>query len=145
NLTLARTERRQQELTIRAALGAGRARLMRQLLIENVLLGRLGGLSGLVVPGLGMSLLAWLIPVQMPRLKPIQIDTQALGYTLLVSLLSALAFGLVPAWRASRTSIGDALKQAAASTTIGRGWRRYRGALVVVEVALSLVLLSGAG
>jgi putative ABC transport system permease protein len=145
NLMLARAERRQQEMAIRAALGAGRARLLRQLLIESLLLACAGGVAGLVVTMWGMNLLASMIPESMPRLRPLQIDGSALCFTLVVSLATALIFGLAPALRASRTAIGDALKQAGTSTTIGAGWRRYRALLVVTEVALSLILLMGAG
>src|SRR5258706_2831986 len=81
----------------------------------------------------------------MPRLRETQIDGQALGFTILIAVASALIFGLVPALRASRTGVGEALKQTASATTIGTGWRRYRSALVVTELALTLVLLAGGG
>ncbi len=145
NLTLARTERRQQEISVRVALGAGRARLMRQLLTENLLLACLGGLGGLIVTVWGMKLLAAMIPTNMPRLRPIQIDGHALSYALVVSVMAGLIFGLVPAWRASSTPIAHALKEAGPSMNARPAWRRYRGALVIIEVALSLVLLTGAG
>ncbi len=145
NLMLARTERRQQEFAIRAAVGAGRARLMRQLLTECALLASLGAFAGLAVTVLGMKLLLLLVPAQMPRVRAIQIDGQALGFTLLVCIATVLAFGLVPAWHAGRTSLGNALKQAGMGVTLSAAWRRYRGTLVVIEVALSLLLLAGAG
>src|SRR5437773_2763367 len=145
NLTLARTERRQQELAVRAALGAGRLRLMRQLLTESVLLACLGGLAGVAVSVIGIKLLAVLIPELMPRLKPIQIDGAALGFTLLISVVTGLAFGCAPAWQAGRTKLNEALKQAGAQATAGFGRRRYRSALVVAELALALILLTGAG
>jgi putative ABC transport system permease protein len=145
NLTLIRTERRQQELAVRAALGAGRARLMRQLLSESVLLACLGGLSGLAVAFAGVKLLAVLIPEFMPRLKPIQIDGAALGFTLFISIVTGLAFGCAPALRAGRTKLNESLKQASAQAMTGSGRRRYRSALVVTELALALILLTGAG
>ncbi|HVY69789.1 MAG TPA: ABC transporter permease [Verrucomicrobiae bacterium] len=145
NLMLARTEKRQQELAIRAAVGAGRARLTRQLFTESLLLGGAGAVIGLVVAWAGTRALVSLIPENFPRLRAVQIDGQALGFSLLLSVGTALAFGLVPAWQAGRASVGNALKRAGTGTTGGTGWRRYRGALVAAEVALSLVLLAGAG
>jgi len=145
NLALARTEKRQQELGIRCALGASRARLMRQLLTENIVLACLSGLVGLVIAYWGLKLLILMIPPSMPRLKEIRVDSQALGFTLLISLFSALIFGLAPAWRAGKCHLGEVLKQAGTGATpgLGRGW--YRSGLVVTEVALALVLLTGAG
>src|SRR5438477_4324529 len=145
NLTLARTEKRQPELAVRAALGAGRLRLMRQLLTESVLLACLGGLGGVAIAVVGVKLLAALIPEVMPRLKPIQIDGTALGFTLLISVATGLVFGCVAAWQAGRTKLNEALKQAGAQDTAGFGRRRYRSALVVAELALALILLTGAG
>jgi putative ABC transport system permease protein len=143
NLMLARTERRQHELAIRAALGAGQGRLTRQLLTESGLLAVLGGLGGLLVTQWGMNLLLGLNT--MPRLRPVEIDGQVLGLTLGVSLLVALAFGLAPAWRGARPRLNETLAQGSAMATSAAGGRRYRGALVVVQVALSVVLLTGAG
>jgi putative ABC transport system permease protein len=145
NLTLARTEKRQQEMAVRAALGAGRSRLIRQLLTESVLLACLGGLAGVVVALAGLKLLAVLIPETMPRLKPIQIDGTALGFTFLISVATGLAFGCAPAWHAGRTKLNKALKQAGTQATASFNRRRYRSALVVGELALALVLLTGAG
>src|SRR5206468_1497579 len=145
NLTLARTERRQQELAVRAALGSGRLRLMRQLLTESVLFACLGGLGGVAVAAVGMKVLALLIPEVMPRLKPVQIDGAALGFTLLISVVTGLIFGCAPAWQAGRTKLNEALKQAGAQATAGFGRRRYRSALVVAELAIALILLTGAG
>src|SRR5438045_2705543 len=145
NLTLARTEKRQQELAVRAALGAGRLRLMRQLLTESVLLAWLGGLAGVAGAVIGLKVLAVLIPELMPRLKPIQIDGAALGFTLLISVVTGLVFGCAPAWQAGRTKLNETLKQAGAQATAGFGRRRYRSVLVVAELAVALILLTGAG
>ena len=145
NLMLARTERRQQELAIRAAIGAGRKRLMRQLLTESLLLACLGGLGGLAVALWGMKLLLSLVPASMPRLMPIRVDGHVLACALLVSIATGLLVGLMPAWRAGRTQLGDALKQAGTGATAGVGRSRSRSALVVAEIALAVVLLAGAG
>ncbi len=145
NLTLARIERRQQELAIRAALGAGRVGLMRQLLGESVLVGCVGGIAGLAVAMLSVKLLAALIPEYITRLKPIHLDGPALGFSFVVSIATGLAVGCVPAWHAGRTRIDETLKQAGLKATAGLGRKRYRSALVVLEFALALVLLTGAG
>jgi putative ABC transport system permease protein len=145
NLMLARTERRQHELAIRAALGAGRFRVMRQMLTESVLLAVLGGLCGLLVTWWGMKLLVALLPPYMPQLNHVGVDPQLLGFALVLSLGTGLVFGLAPALRALRVPLGEMLKDAGTRTTSGAGWRHYRDGLVVVEVALSLVLLVGAG
>jgi putative ABC transport system permease protein len=145
NLTLARTERRQQELVIRAALGAGRRRLVRQLLTESMMLACLGGIGGAAVAVAAGRLLTTLVPEYMPRLKAVQLDGHALGFMLLIAVATGLAFGCAPAFQAGRERLADALKQAGAGATGGVGRRRYRGALVVAELALTLVLLTGAG
>ena len=145
NLMLARTEKRQQELAVRAAVGAGRLRIMRQLLTESVFLSCIGAIGGLAVMRGGMKVLVSLIPETIPRLRDIQVDANALTTSLILSIGTALAFGLAPAWHASRTSVAHALRQAGTGATISPGWGRYRGALVAGEVALSLLLLTGAG
>ncbi|HEY1787710.1 MAG TPA: FtsX-like permease family protein, partial [Verrucomicrobiae bacterium] len=145
NLSLARLEKRQQEMAVRAALGAGRWRLMRQLLTESVLLGCLGGIAGVGVAAIGVKLLGTLVPVYMPRLKAFQIDGHALGFTMFISVATGLVFGCVPAWQAGRVPLAEALKQAGAQATAGLRQKYFRGALVAVEFALTLVLLAGAG
>jgi predicted permease len=145
NLTLARTERRQQELAIRSSIGAGRWRLMRQLLTECVLLACAGGLAGLIVTFVALKLLLAIVPSSMPRLRPVQLDGNVLTWTLLISIGTGLLFGLMPAWRAGRAHLVDTLKQAGAGATAGPHHKRSRGALVIAEVALAVVLLAGAG
>src|SRR5439155_26639473 len=102
-------------------------------------------LDSFAASALGMKALILLIPENIPRLRPIHMDGHALAFTLFASLGTALAFGLVPAWHAGRTSVGNALKRAGTGATLSATWRRYRGTLVVTEVALSLLLLTGAG
>ena len=145
NLTLIRTERRQQELAVRAALGAGRGRLASQLVTEAVLLAGFGGVAGLAVTAGGIRLLHLLLPPVMPRLKPLEIDASALGFTLVVSAVVGLTLGLASAWQAGRSRLSETLKQAGAGATAGRNRSRYHGVLVVAEVAFSLVLLTAAG
>jgi putative ABC transport system permease protein len=145
NLSLARTEKRQQELAVRTALGAGRFRLMRLLLTESVLLSCVGGLFGLAISYWGIRLMTALVPEFMPRMRPIHIDGYALAFTLATSVLTGLIFGCAPAWQTGRRELGEALKQAGSKATASRAQRRFRGALVVTELALTLVLLTGAG
>jgi putative ABC transport system permease protein len=145
NLQLARTETRQQELAVRAALGAGRARVFRQLLTESLLLAVLGGAAGLAVTALGLDLLPKLIPADLPRLKPIVLNAGVLGIACVVTLVTALLFGLTPAWQGGRSNLSEVLKLGAATSTRdqGRGW--FSRTLIVGQVALALVLLAGAG
>src|SRR5438874_542618 len=145
NLQLARTETRQQELSVRAALGAGRVRVFRQLLTESLLLAVLGGAAGLAITAFGLGLLEKLIPVDLPRLKPIALNAGVLGIASGVTLATGLLFGLVPAWQGWRSNLSEVLKLGAATSTRdrGRGW--FSRTLIVSQVALGLVLLAGAG
>lgn len=145
NLTLARTEQRQQELAVRAALGAGRGRLARQVLTESLLLAGLGGLVGLCLTPLCLGVMTSLIPQQTVRIRAVGVDGHALGFAVLVCLATGLIFGLAPARHAGGTRLAEALKQAGSRGTAGTAGGRYRGKLVVLEVALTLVLLVGAG
>ena len=145
NLQLARTETRLQELAVRAALGAGRARAFRQLLTESLLLAILGGAAGLAFTAVGLDLLQKIIPADLPRIKPIALHTGVLGIASAVTLATGLLSGLAPAWRGRRSDLSEVLKLGAATTTRDRrrGW--FSRVLIVGQVALVLVLLAGAG
>ncbi len=143
NLMLARGANRQKEIAVRIALGAGRARLIRQLLTESVLLAVTGGLLGLLLALWGSKMLVSL--GELPNAGDIGIDTRALGFTLLVSFAAGIIIGIVPALQFTRTSISETLKQGSGRTGGASLKQHTRKALVISEVALSLVLLIGAG
>jgi putative ABC transport system permease protein len=145
NLLMARATVRGRELAIRAALGAGREVLVRQLLTESVLLAVIGGAFGVLLAFWGVDLILALEPGEIPRVAPIAVDGQALAFAVALSVLTGLLFGVVPAWQASRPELQSTLKDASRGTT-GDGHRHIaRMGLVLAEVALSLVLLVGAG
>ena len=143
NLMLARGANRQKEMAVRIALGAGRARLVRQLLTESVLLAVTGGVLGLLLAVWGSKMLVQL--GSLPNTGDIGIDTWALGFTLLVSFGAGIIIGIVPALQFTRTSLSDTLKQGSGRTGGSSIKQHTRKALVISEVALSLVLLIGAG
>jgi putative ABC transport system permease protein len=145
NLLLARSEARQKEIAIRAALGAGRARIIRQLLVESLLLALIGGGLGLLLASWGLELLPTLGSEKIPRLQEIALDRWVLGFTLLMSLLTGVVFGLAPAFQAVQFDLHTALKEGGRTSASRKGRSRLRHALVVAEVALSLVLLASAG
>lgn len=145
NLLLARAAEREREFVIRGALGAGRWRLIRQLLTESVLVSLAGGVIAVVLAIWGTNLLIAFKPENLPRLNEISVDGRVLGFTLGISLLTGLVFGLLPAWSASRTGIGEALKEGGRSSTAAGARQRLRSTFVVVEIAVALVLLVGAG
>ena len=144
NLLLARAAARQKEVAIRMALGASRKRIISQLLTESLLLSIAGGVLGLLLATWGMSLLIAYGPADVPRLRDVSLDRYVLFFTLFVSLLTAVLFGLAPALQASKPDPGNTLKQDGRGLTHG-GRNRMRSALIVTEVALSLMLLVGAG
>jgi predicted permease len=144
NLQMSRGITRQVEMATRAALGARRGRLLRQLVIENVLLGLLGGALGVLVALLGIRIFIALAPNFYPPSEEIRLSGTVLLFTLAVAVLAGVLSGLVPAFRASRPDLHDTLKPGGRGA-VGRAGQRVRHALVVVEVALALVLLAGAG
>jgi putative ABC transport system permease protein len=147
NLLLARATTRHREVAIRAALGASRWRIMRQLLVESLLLSGAGGALGVLMAQWCVGAILWLVPADLrfPRIEEAHVDTQVLGFTCAVALLAGLALGLIPGLRASRPDLHESLKESVRSAGAGRRLRRARGAMVVGEVALTLVLLAGAG
>jgi len=144
NLLLARALARTKEIAIRTALGASRARLMQQLMFETILLALGGGLAGLLVAKFGVDLIVHFLAQQLPRATEISLDASVLGFTLAISVVTGIVAGVVPAWKLSKANVNETLKQG-----LGRagdsGGNRTRAVLVVCEVALSLVLLAGAG
>jgi putative ABC transport system permease protein len=145
NLILAQGSSRHSEMAIRAALGAGRGRLIRRLLIESALLGMLGGALGLLLCYGSLELLVALSPADFPRLHQIKVDSQVLAFTCGVSLITALISGLAPALHGSRTDLLEALKGGGSRSTAGRQARRVGSTLVVSEVTLAVVLLIAGG
>ena len=144
NLFLVRAEGRQQELAIRTALGASRIRIARELLCESVGLGLAGGALGLLLASAGLGLLARLAPASLPRIEEIGINPVVLGFTLAISVLTGLLFGLIPSMRFWTPSV-VALKEGGRSASDAPGRHRARNALVVSEIALALVLLIVSG
>ena len=143
NLQLGRSRTRQREIAVRAALGASPQRIVRQLLVENILLGTAGGVVGVF---LAYWALAWMVargPAELPRLRESQMDASALAFACGVALLSSFLFGLAPALRSSSTELTEAFKQGGRTSSGGQD--RLRSMLVVAEVALALVLMAGAG
>jgi putative ABC transport system permease protein len=145
NLLLARAATRQRELAIRTALGAGRARLMRQLLTESMLLSLLGGALGLALALWNFNAIVAALPAHMPRAAEIHVDRQVLVFTFAVAVMTGVIFGLVPALQASSLNLNEALKESGGKGTGGFVRHRVRSLLIVTEIALALVLLVGAG
>jgi len=143
NLLLARAASRQKEFAIRITLGAGRWRILRQLMTESLLLSLMGGALGLVFAYIGIRVLLAYAPADLPRAGDIVIDSRALAVTLLISLLTSVVFGILPALQAANPNLTETLKEGARGSTGGR--KRIRGLLVVAEFALSFMLLVGAG
>ena len=145
NLMLVRAAVRQKEIALRLALGAERWRVMRQLLIESVVLAVIGGALGVLLGWCGLHLFIAVSPGNIPRLNEVRLDGTALGFTLGISVLTGVLFGLAPAWRFSQPDLNEALKEGTRGASAGTAAGRTRNMLVVAEVALSVVLLAGAG
>ncbi|UCE59727.1 MAG: ABC transporter permease, partial [Phycisphaerales bacterium] len=145
SMLLARSEGRDREFAVRGALGAGRSRLVRQLLTESVLLGLLGGIFGLLLAAWGIDALSSLMPRGLPRSDDIGVDWRVLAFALGLTLCTSLVFGLLPAMFASPSNLPESLKQGRRATPAGRQRCRLQGAIVVSQMALALVLLVGAG
>ncbi len=142
NLMLTRAVARRKEVALRLAMGAGRTRLIRQLLTESVLISGLGGLAGLALASWGVGLLNRMLPLgSLPRQQELGLDSDVFLFALTLALLTGVVSGLMPAWQMSRAGLNEALKEGSRSVTKGTG----RGLLVGAEVALALVLLAGAG
>jgi putative ABC transport system permease protein len=145
NLLLGRAEERQKEVAVRAALGAGRTRIVRQLLTESVALGSMAGLIGI---GLAVLVVGWLqgvMPAELPRAMTPTLSAGVLGATVLVSMLAGVAFGLAPAFHAARSDLREALGEGSRGGTAGRARKKLRNAFVIGEFAVALGLLTGAG
>jgi predicted permease len=144
NLLLVRADSRQHELSIRAALGAGRARIARELLFESVALGIIGGVFALGVSYGGLRLLVAVGPANLPRLSEVALDARSLAFTLALSVISGLLFGSIPALKYAHTRAAAALSGANRTSSAGRTRQRSRNVLVVAQVAMALVLLISA-
>ncbi len=142
NLLLARATARRKEMAIRAAMGAGRWRIARQLLTESLLLAVVGGAAGLVIAQLAIKFILYVSPTAIPRSREITVDWRVLAFTLGVSVVTGILFGLVPALQAGEVDVHETLKEAGRGTS-ARHW--LRSSLVIVEVATTMVLLIGAG
>jgi putative ABC transport system permease protein len=145
NLLLARATSRAKEMGIRIALGAGRARIVRQLLTESAVLGLLGGAAGILLAYLGVQGLVSFIPPGLPQLRAIGVDGRVLAFALLLSVAASLLFGLAPALFAADSDLRVSLKEGAGRSGEGGGRRRARSVLAVTEMAVAMVLLAGAG
>ncbi len=145
NLLLARTATRQKEIAIRTALGAGRGRLIRQMLTESIVLSCCGAVLGILLAVGGTRAMAHLNAISIPLLENVRVDAAALGFTLLTAVLAGLIFGLVPALHIPSSGLHDALKDTSRSATAAKGHAWVRSMLVVSEIAFACVLLVGAG
>jgi len=145
NLLLAKSAGRAREIAIRAAMGGSRIRIVRQLLTESALIALAGGAAGLAIAVFASQILMRLAPHDIPRLNEAGVDLRVLAFTCGISLISTVLFGIAPAFQATRLDLNEALQQSGPRGSASRGAGRLQGALVVSEVALSVVLLAGAG
>jgi putative ABC transport system permease protein len=145
NLLLARAEARQREMAVRSALGAGRLRVLRQLLTESLALTTISTIAGLGLAYAGVRLVAWWNPASIPRVSGVSLDLRVLLFTAVVALVTTMLFGLAPALRALRVDLTDSLKDGGQNASTGGARQRFRNGLVIVEMALAVVLLVGAG
>ena len=145
SLLLAQHAGRSKEIAIRAALGAGRARLVRQFFLEGLLLSFVGTAAGLLIATMGTKLLLQFVPEGVPRLAQVSLDWKVLGFTILISLGTCFIFGLLPGWHASKPNLQTALEQSGRTSGPGASRLRFRQALVVFQVSIAVMLVIGAG
>lgn len=144
-LLLAQHAGRNKEIAIRAALGAGRTRLVRQFFIEGLLLSFFGTIAGLVIAAAGTKLLLQFVPAGVPRLAQVSLDWRVLGFTMLIAVVTCMIFGLLPAWHASKPDLNIVLAQTGRTLTAGANRLRFRQLLVVSQVSIAVMLVIGAG
>ena len=145
NLMLVRSASRHREIAVRTALGAGRLRLLRQLLTESITLSVLGGIAGVLLGSWGVNALLALNPIPIPSYNKIGVDVMVLVFTLVTSVITGIVFGLAPAWQTLRVDLNSALKEGGRGAAADAGHRRLSSALVIAEMAMAMVLLIGAG
>ncbi len=144
-LLLAQHAARSKEIAIRAALGAGRARLVRQFFLEGFMLSLLGTAAGILLAQVGVDAILKIMPTDIPRLNQVQLDWRVLGFTMTLALVTSLIFGLVPAWQASKPDLQSTLEQGGRGAGPNAGRQRFRQALVVLQVGMAVMLVAGAG
>lgn len=144
-LLLARGSRRRSEVAVRSAMGASRAQILRQMLVESLVLSVCGGLAGVGISALVLRVLVRLVPADLPRLDQVAVDGTVLAFAIAVSLVTGLLSGMLPAWRMARIDPATALRDGTRTASVGRGHHRVQNALVVAETAVGLVLLMGSG
>ena len=144
-LLLARSSRRRSEFAVRAALGASRNQIVRQMLVESVALGLFGGVVGIALASGLLRVLLQLVPSDVPRLDQVSVDGSVLAFATLISVITGLLFGVLPAWRTSRVNPSSAMRDGNRTSTTGRGQHRLQNSLVVLETAIGLVLLVASG
>jgi putative ABC transport system permease protein len=145
NLLLARAAGRHREISIRTAIGASRGRIVRQLLIESVVLSVIAGACGLLIATWGVAGLLAIAPKEIPRVDTVRVDGTVLAFSAILSIVTGIVFGLAPALAASKTDLTESLKEGSRGSTEGRKRNRIRNTLVAAEIALSVLLLTGAG